>query len=321
MSEKRRLFPKIEPFNIGGLKVSDLHEVIYEQVGNPKGHPAVFLHGGPGVGITPAYRRFFDPEFYHVVLLDQRGAGRSTPHAELRENTTWDLVEDLEKLRTHLNLDPWVVMGGSWGSTLALCYAIKYPTSVRGIIIRGIFLATQAERDWLFRPGGASEIFPDYWQDFIDHIPTKERDDLLSAYAKRLSSQDPEEVRAAAQAWTRWEGSIVTLLPNSQELKSMLADKSALSIARAECHYSVKDFFLPTDTYLLDNLDKLSDIPVRIVQGRYDIVCPVKAAWNLHRGLKQSELRIVDDGSHSPLESGMIHELVQGADDFKELFN
>ena len=320
MTDMRALYPEIEPYAIERLRVSDLHEIVYEEAGNPTGQPAVFLHGGPGVGILPDYRRFFDPEFYRIVLPDQRGSGRSTPHASLEENTTWHIVEDLERLRLHLGLDRWVVMGGSWGSTLALCYAITYPESVRGLIIRGVFLGTDAEKEWLFSEGGASEVFPDGWEEFAGAIPEGERDDLVAAYYRRLTSGDEAEMHAAAMSWSMWEGRISTLLPDEEFLNKIVTDHSALSIGRAECHYTYHDFFLQPDTWILDNANRLDDIPVRIVQGRYDIICPVSAAWRIHGALANSDLRIVPDGSHSPLEPGMVHELVEASEDFKSLF-
>lgn len=319
MDQPRRLFPEVEPFRTGTLQVSDLHTLFYEEVGNPDGRPAVFLHGGPGVGIKPPYRQFFDPEFYRVVLVDQRGAGRSTPHAELEGNTTADLVEDLEKLRTHLDLEPWIVMGGSWGSTLALAYAIAYPRAVRGIIIRGIFLGRQFEVDWLFRSGGASEIFPDGWEKFAGAIPPDEQDDLVGAYYKRMTSGDPDEMLAAARSWSAWEASIMTLLPDEVATGDMLNDHVALSMGRTECHYMAHRLFLESDNFILDHADRIREIPCRIVQGRYDVICPVRSAWDLHRALPRSDLRIVPDGSHSPLEDGMIHELVLAVEDFKSL--
>ena len=320
MDQRKRLFPEIEPFRTGMLQVSDLHTLFYEEVGNPEGKPAVFLHGGPGLGINPAYRQFFDPEFYRVVLLDQRGAGKSTPHAELEGNTTADLVEDLEKLRAHLGLEPWVVMGGSWGSTLALAYAIAHPDAVRGIIIRGIFLGRKSEVDWLFKAGGASEVFPDGWEKFVEGVAPQDQDDLVAAYHRRMTSGDPDEMLAAAKAWSAWESSIVTLLPQEDACGYEINDHVALSMGRTECHYMINRLFLESDNFILDNADRIAHIPCRIVQGRYDIICPVRSAWDLHRALPKSDLRIVPDGSHSPMEDGMIHELVLGGEDFKSLF-
>ena len=318
---KLELFPEIEPYRTGTLKVSAKHTVFFEEAGNPNGKPALFLHGGPGVGIHPDYRRFFDPEFYRVILLDQRGAGRSTPHAALEENTTWDIVEDLEKLRNHLKLDAWVVMGGSWGSTLGLCYAITYPKSVRGLIIRGIFLARPFEHDWLFRAnGGASRIFPDEWERYVAAIPEDKRDDPMPAYYKILTGNDHNARKAAAEAWTRWEAYSMNLVPNEEAIRNMLSEKSAMSIARTECHFAYNKFFLRSDNETLDNADKIAHIPWRIVQGRHDIICPPQSAWDLHKALPKSDLRMVPDGAHSPTDPGMIHELITASQDFKSLY-
>lgn len=320
MNQKKVLYPEIEPYRTGTLKVSEIHTLFYEEVGNPEGKPALFLHGGPGVGILPDYRRFFDPDFYRVILPDQRGAGRSTPHAELRENNTWEIVEDLEKLRKHLNVDRWVVMGGSWGSTLGLSYGIKHPTSIAGLILRGIFLARPMEADWLFRAGrGTSQIFPDEWEQFVSVVPEAERNDLVSAYYKLLTGDDEELRLQAAKAWTRWEASTMTLVPNEHSINRMTDHESAVAISRIECHFTVHNFFMETDNYLLDHISPIRDIPFRIVQGRHDVICPPVSAWNLHKALPGSDLRIVPDGAHSPMDAGMIHELVQASEDFKSL--
>jgi proline iminopeptidase len=315
---KHILFPPIEPYATGRLKVSDLHEIFYEEVGNPKGQPAVFLHGGPGVGILPDYRRFFDPQKYHVVLVDQRGSGRSTPHAELRENTTWDLVEDLEKVRKHLGIDRWVVMGGSWGSTLALCYAISHPESVKAIIIRGVFLARPSETVWTHK-FGMSEVYPDEWERFQGLIPENERNDMVKAYYVRLTGEDKELQMKAAQAWDRWESSAMTLYPDPAALEAFEEPHRVLSVGRIECYYTYKDFFMKSDNWILENAHAIRDIPCRIVQGRYDLICPVRAAWDLHKALPISDLRIVHDGAHSPLDEGMIDQLVGAATDFQSL--
>jgi proline iminopeptidase len=317
--EQRTLYPPIEPYRTGTLQVSDLHQLFYQEAGNSEGKPALFLHGGPGVGILPDYRRFFDPKFYRIVLPDQRGAARSTPYAELRENTTWDLVEDLEKLRKHLNIERWIVMGGSWGSTLALCYAIQYPKSVAGLIVRGIFLARASEEDWLFQPGGASQIFPDEWERFVSPIPEEDRKNLLSIYYNILTTADEDERIRAARAWTRWEVSTMTLVPNPRTIQAMMEPKSAVAIARIECHYSLNHFFMKSDNHILDHIHIIHGIPCRIVQGRHDVLCPPISAWDLHKALPGSDLRIVPDGAHSPMDVGMIHELVQASEDFKGL--
>jgi proline iminopeptidase len=311
----RSLYPAIEPFNVGSLKVSDLHTIVYEEVGNPAGRPALFLNGGPGVGIMPDYRRFFDPQHYRVVLVDQRGAGRSTPHAETRENTTWDIVSDLEDLRRHLGLTDWIVMGGSWGSLLALCYAIKHPGSVAGIIIRGIFLGRQFEIDWIHGPHGAALIYPDEWERYKELVP--DADDNVAAYCSLLSSEDEASAFAAARAWTRWEAAMMTLFPDPGALQEILGDRSALSIARIESHFTAHRFFLDDDNFILDNASAIAQIPMHIVNGRYDTICPSISAWELHQALPNSELTIVADGAHSPLDGGMTEVLVRAANEYR----
>ncbi|MFH1756067.1 MAG: prolyl aminopeptidase [Candidatus Latescibacterota bacterium] len=313
------LFPPIEPYAVSKLQVSDLHTIAFEEAGNAAGKPALFLHGGPGVGILPDYRRFFDPEFYHIVLPDQRGAGRSTPHAETRENTTWHIVEDLEKLRNHLKIDKWLVMGGSWGSTLALCYAITYPKSVTGLILRGIFLARPLEERWLHRAGGASQLFPDEWEKFLAPLAEADRDNPTKAYYEILTGGDEERRLAAARAWTRWEAFTMTLVPNPQTFHEMIDDYYAISIGCIECHYTVNDFFMKSDNFILENAGALREIPCRIVQGRYDIICPMVSAWELHHALPASELLIIPDGAHSPMDAGMIDGLIRASEAFKSL--
>jgi len=313
------LFPEIEPYNTGTLKVSELHTIFYEEVGNPEGRPALYLHGGPGIGILPNYRRFFDPSFYRVVLLDQRGAGRSTPHAEIRENTTWDLVEDLERLRQHLDIESWIVMGGSWGSTLALCYAIKYPESVAGLIVRGVWLVRPFEIAWLYEEGGASNVFPDEWERFRTPIDATGASGTLAGYHRLLTGTDEGAKWEAARAWSRWECAMATLVPDQSAIAQSAEDRLALSKARIECHYAYNSFFMESDNYLLENADNISHIPCRIVQGRHDVICPTISAWQLHRVLPRSELRIVADGSHSPMDQGMAAELIQASEDFRSL--
>ena len=310
------LYPAIEPYNISELAVSDLHTIVYEEVGNPDGRPALFLHGGPGVGIAPAYRRFFDPEHYRIVLVDQRGAGRSTPHADIRENTTWDIVEDLEKVRKHLGVDNWIVMGGSWGSLLALCYAIKHPDSVAGIIIRGIFLGRQFEIDWIHGPNGAALVYPDEWERYSAGVD--DADDKVAAYRKLLNDDDTAVALAAAKSWSRWEGSMNTIFPDAEQFDSMLADNSALSIARIESYYTANRFFLDPDSFVLDNAAVISHIPTRIVHGRYDMICPPISAWELNKALAKSTLTLVPDSAHSPLDTGMATELVRASDEFRD---
>jgi proline iminopeptidase len=314
----KTLYPPIEPYRTGTLKVSALHTLFYEEVGKDGGIPAIFLHGGPGVGILPPYRQFFDPNVYHLVLLDQRGAGRSTPHADLRENTTQHLVDDIEKLRQHLGLGPWIVMGGSWGSMLALCYAIAYPASVKGLIIRGVCLGRRFEDEWLMRHG-MNMIYPDEWERFVVPVPLAERGDMVKAYYKLLTEGSAETQLRAARAWSRWEGSTMNVIPDPAAIEEFDQPHTGLSIARIECHYTLHDFFLPSDNYILDNAAKIAHIPLRIVQGRYDVICPLRSAWDLHKALPQSDLRIVQLGAHSPLDEGMADQLVQATDDFRAL--
>ncbi len=316
---KLQLYPAIEPYREDFLKVSDLHSMHFEEVGNPSGKPAVFLHGGPGVGISPDYRRFFDPQVYRVILPDQRGAGKSLPHAELRENTTWHLVDDLEKLRRHLGIEKWLVMGGSWGSTLALAYAITYPASVAGIIIRGIFLGRRSETDWLHK-FGMNQAFPDEWERYIAPIPENERGDIPGAYLKILTGSDKARQLEAARAWSRWEAATMNLIPDQAAIEDFTDPERALSNARIECQYTVDDFYMKSDNYLLENIDEIRGIPVRIVQGRYDLICPMVSAWELHKALPNSRLEIVPDGSHSPLGPGMVDRLVAASEEFKTLY-
>lgn len=315
----RVLFPEIEPYKTGTLKVSELHTMYYEEVGNPNGEPILFLHGGPGAGLSEGYRRYFDPEFYRIILFDQRGAGKSIPHAELRENTTKHLVEDIEKLREHLNIEKWVVLGGSWGTTLALTYAINHPSKVLGLILRGIFLGTKSEIDWIYQDG-ASKIYPDKWEEYFNLIPENERGNMIEAYYKRLTSNNEEERLKAARAWSMWEGSIVNLIPDDETIEEFGSSGLALSMARTECHYFINNMFNESDNYILEHADRIKDIPCRIVHGRYDMDCRVFAAWELHKLLPKSELKIIKDAGHSGMEPGTISELVQAAEDFKKLY-
>lgn len=310
------LYPAIEPYAVNSLKVSDLHTIVYEEVGNPNGRPALFLHGGPGVGIVPGYRRFFDPAHYRIILVDQRGAGRSTPHYSTQENTTWDIVADLEKLREHLGVRDWVVMGGSWGSLLALCYGIRHPASCAGMIIRGIFLGRQAEIDWIHRPHGAARIYPDEWQRYIE--PVRNASDYVAAYCELLNSPQQETALAAARSWTRWEASMMNVFPDPEALDDMTQDHSALSIARIESFYTHHNFFLESDNFVLDNAAAMADIPCRIVHGRYDTICPPISAWELHHALPNSTLQLIANGAHSPLDGDMTAALVAAADEFRD---
>lgn len=311
-------YPITEPFNSGRLKVSDRHELYYEEVGNPKGAPIVFLHGGPGGGVMPKYRQFFDPRHYRVILFDQRGAGRSTPYADLNENTTWDLVADIEKIRQHLRIDKWIVFGGSWGSTLALAYAETHPAVVKGLVLRGIFLCRKKEIDWFYQDG-ASKIFPDFWEHYLEPIPVNERHDLVQAYHKRLTHTDKDIRMAAARAWSIWEGSTSMLLPSEDLIDRFGEDEFALAFARIECHYFTNGAFFPSDNYLLENVHRIRHIPGEIVQGRYDVVCPAESAWELHRAWPESRLHMIADAGHSALEKSITEQLIQVTERFKQL--
>jgi proline iminopeptidase len=311
------LYDAIEPYDMGLLAVSPVHTLYYEQCGNPRGRPVVFLHGGPGGGIEPNNRRFFDPAHYRVILFDQRGSGRSTPHASLEANTTWDLVDDIETLREHVGVEGWMVFGGSWGSTLALAYAQTHPERVRSLVLRGIFLGRRKEIRWLYQ-AGANAIYPDVWEEFLRPIPEGERGDLLSAYYRRLTGDD-ETVRAeAARAWSIWEGSTSTLLRDAKLLAQFTDPQFALRFARIECHYFMHDTFFETDNYLLQNIGKIRDIPAVIVQGRYDLPCPMASAWELHRAWPEAEFRIIADAGHASTEPGIRSALVDATDRFRE---
>ena len=308
----RSLYPQTEYYARHSLAVADPHILHVEEYGNPGGVPVVFLHGGPGAGCEPWHMRFFDPSRYRVVLFDQRGAGRSTPHASLQDNTTADLVTDLETLREYLGIDAWVVFGGSWGSTLGLAYAEAHPERVLGLILRGIFLCRPQEIDWFYRRG-ASRLFPDYWQDFIAAIPEAERDDLVKAYYQRLAGDNELARMAAAKAWSLWEGRTATLLGNPAVEEHFANPYVALALARIECHYFMHDSFLEPDQLLRD-AGRLKAIPGVIVHGRYDVICPLESAWELHRAWPGSELRIIADAGHSAAEPGNMDALITATD-------
>ncbi|HLF77170.1 MAG TPA: prolyl aminopeptidase [Dehalococcoidia bacterium] len=309
------LYPDIKPFASGRLRVSDLHELYYEQVGTPDGKPAVFLHGGPGGGLDPYYRRFFDPARYHAVLFDQRGSGKSTPWASLEQNTTQDLIADIERLRNHLGIERWQVFGGSWGSTLALAYAEAHPDRVTELVLRGIFLLRRSELDWFYQDG-ASHIFPDAWQYFLAAIPAEERHDLLHAYHRRLTSPDRAVMLDAARVWSIWEASTSRLHFDPDLVKSFGEDAFAEAFARIEAHYFVNGGFL-REGQLLDEVDRIRHIPCVIVQGRYDIVCPITSAWDLKQAYgDNAELVIVPDAGHSAREPGIANALVDATDKF-----
>ena len=315
---RRRLYPPIKPYRTGRLRVSDLHEIYFEESGNPQGKPALFLHGGPGGGTDPKMRRFFDPEHYRIVLLDQRGCGKSTPHAALAENTTWHLIEDIERLREHLGIHRWLVFGGSWGSTLALAYAETHPARVTELVLRGIFLLRRWELEWFYQsPGGAAALFPDLWERYIEPIPPAERGEMMRAYYARLTSEDPGVRARAAQAWSSWEGATSYLRTAADYVAKFADGPYAEAFARIECHYFVNGGFFETDGQLLANVPRIRDIPAVIVQGRYDVVCPMRSAWDLHRAWPEADLRIVPDAGHSAFERGTQHELVSATDRFR----
>lgn len=311
----RELYPTIAPYDTGMLSVSDLHTIYYEQSGNPDGKPVVFLHGGPGGGTIPAYRQYFDPGQWRIILFDQRGAGKSTPHAELRENTTWDLVSDIETLRSHLGIDRWVAFGGSWGSTLALAYAQTHPDRCLGLILRGIFLLRRKEILWFYQEG-ASWIFPDAWESYLAPIPENERHDLVSAYYKRLTSDDLEIRKPAAKAWSVWEASTSRLQIDPDLQSRFEEDEFAEAFARIECHYFMNRGFFEEDDHLLRNCDRIRHIPTVIVQGRYDVVCPMASAWDLHKALPTADFIVVPDAGHSMQEPGILSALVDATDKF-----
>lgn len=303
------LYPPIEPFNSFKLPVSDIHTLYVEEVGNPKGKPVIFVHGGPGGGIDESHRRFFDPKIWRVILFDQRGCGKSTPFGELKENTTFDLVADMEKIRASLSIGSWHVFGGSWGSTLALSYAIMHPTLTKSLVLRGIFLVRKQEIDWFYQHG-ASIYYPEEWEKFLAPIPEAERGDMVKAYHKRLNSSDPEVVRTAAVAWSAWEGATSKLKKNEKMVSSFSDDHFAYAFARIENHYFINGAFFKEDNWILNNVDKIQHIPGIIVQGRYDMPCPPVSAYQLHKKWPKSELIIVEEAGHSASEPGITSALV-----------
>jgi proline iminopeptidase len=309
------LYPEIDVRRTYRLKVSAVHELYVEESGNPAGKPVVFLHGGPGGGSDPKYRRFFDPEKYRIVLFDQRGCGRSTPHACLDENTTWDLVADMERIRELLGIERWMVFGGSWGSTLALAYAETHPDRVTELVLRGIFLIRAREIAWFYQEG-ASWLFPDAWEAYRDAIPEAERGDFLHAYHRRLTGDDEHARIQCARAWSVWEGSTSRLLVDADSVRRCAQDAFALAFARIECHYFVNQGFFEVDGQLLRDVHRIRHIPTVIVQGRYDVVCPMESAWALHRAWPESTLIVVPDAGHSAHEVGITRALVEATDRF-----
>jgi proline iminopeptidase len=318
-SPRRTLYPELPAYRTGRLRVSDVHELYFEESGNPNGKPVVFVHGGPGGGTEPKYRRFFDPERYRIVLFDQRGSGQSTPHASLVDNTTWHLVSDMEAVREHLGIAKWLVFGGSWGSTLALAYAQTHPERVTEMVLRGIFLLRKQEIDWFYQRG-ASALFPDAWEGYLAPIPESERADLLHAYHRRLTSDDARVRAEAARAWSVWEGATSCLFSNPDLVARYGGETFAEAFARIECHYFVNDGFFDAarDPLSPARIDRIRKIPAVIVQGRYDVVCPMETAWALHRAWPEAELCIVPDAGHSAMEPGNTHELVTATDRFAD---
>lgn len=314
----RELFPPLEPFATRSLRVQAPHEIYVEECGNPDGLPVVFVHGGPGGGCTTDNRRFFDPARYRIVLFDQRGCGRSRPHAELTHNTTQALVEDMERIRETLGIERWLVFGGSWGSTLALVYAETHPQRVLALILRGIFLVTAAELNWFYQDG-IQHLFPDHFEEFVAPIPAAERSDLIHAYYRRLTSNDPATRQRAAEVWSLFEARCSTLLPSESVVDHFSEPDVAMAIARIECHYFVHDCFL-TPGQIIRDAPRIRNIPGVIVQGRYDVVCPASAAWQLHKAWPEAQFRLIPDAGHASSEPGICSALVEATDEFAGRF-
>lgn len=320
MTDRRTFYPDLPPYRRGRLKVSDLHEIYFEECGNPHGKPAVVLHGGPGGGISPFLRQLHDPQDYRIVVFDQRGCGQSTPHAELRDNTTWHLVADMERLREHLGIDRWQVVGGSWGSTLALAYAETHPHRVTELIVRGIFTVRKSEIDWFYQKG-ADALFPDMWEAYVAPIPESERHDLVGAYHRRLTGSDLAQQLACARAWSQWEGSTLSLLSDPKRVEEFGGDRFAIAFARIECHYFHNRGFFERDGQLLDNAHRLRGIPGVIIQGRYDVVTPMQTAWDLHRAWPEADFIVIPDAGHTATEPGIRDALIAATDQFRHVAN
>ncbi|ESN99206.1 hypothetical protein HELRODRAFT_66673 [Helobdella robusta] len=314
----RSHYPEIEPYDSGFLKVSDVHELYYEQCGNPNGNPVVYLHGGPGGGIGPIDRQMYDPNAYRIVLFDQRGSGNSKPPAELKDNTTWHLVQDIEELRKHLKIEKWVVFGGSWGSTLSLIYAQCHPNSVKALILRGIFALRRKELTWYYQDG-ANRLFPDFWENFLQPIPLVERADLISAYHRRLTGDDMKAKLECARRWSEWEMATSRLIVDKNLLSRTDSDTWVLQFARIESHYFAHGGFFHSENQVLDNVEKIRHIPCTIIQGRYDVVCPMDTAWELHKRWPEAEFKLIHDAGHSAKEVGVVSALIEATDKYKTL--
>ncbi|MEO1015960.1 MAG: prolyl aminopeptidase [Pseudomonadota bacterium] len=313
MTEHLDLHSPLEPHLTGMLPVSDVHTIYYEVSGNPAGKPVIVCHGGPGGGATASMRRYFDPEKYRIILFDQRGCGRSTPKAELRGNDTWSLIEDMERLRVELGVERWQVFGGSWGSTLALAYAQTHPDRATELVLRGIFMLRRAELLWFYQEG-ANWIYPDAWEAFVAPIPEAERGDMIAAYYRRLTGDDAAKKAECAKAWSVWEGGTVSLEPSMERIRSFSSEAFAIAFARIECHYFVNGGFFESDDQLLRRVDRIRHIPATIVQGRYDVVTPMKSAWELHRAWPEAEFKVIPDAGHAASEPGVIDALVRATD-------
>jgi proline iminopeptidase len=314
MTDRLNLYPKIKPYDSGFMDV-DEHHVYYEQCGNPDGKPAVFLHGGPGGGGSEEVRRFFNPDIYRIIVFDQRGCGRSKPHGCLENNTTWDLVSDIELLRKKLDINKWLVFGGSWGSTLSLAYAQTHPDSVSELVLRGIFLLRKEELQWFYQDG-SSRIFPEAWQEFVEIIDENERDDLMGAYHRIFNSDDKAKKLAAAIAWTKWEASTISLSYNPATVEEMSDPEFALAFALIENHYFINKGWFKNENQLIENIDIIRSIPSVIVQGRYDAVCPMKTAWELSEAWPEAEMVVAPSSGHTAFEAEITDALIRATDRF-----
>jgi proline iminopeptidase len=314
----RTLFPPIDPYRTHRLKVSALHEIHVAEYGNPEGKPVVLVHGGPGAGSNSTMPRFHDPDFHRIVVFDQRGSGQSTPHAEIEENTTWDLVADMEAIRRHLGIERWQLFGGSWGSCLSLAYAETHPEKVSELILRGIFTLRRKELEWFYQEG-ASYLLPEAFEEYVRPIPEDERGDMIAAYYRRLTGPDPEVQLACARAWSMWEGAALSLLPDPARVAAFGAPNYAIAFARIECHYFYNHGFFDSDNQIIARAGLLRDIPGVIIHGRYDLCTPVTIAWDLHRVWPEAELNIVADSGHAMTEPGIVEALMAATEKFKNL--